>query len=213
MATRIRRRYSASQTLYVFSCGRAKEANNIWAIPLRNVHEIIYTSASRLNIPQDAIFINVGCEDPEPLSLYPQVSSDEPFLHPIEVLWDAPPQVSYGEPIALKLSLKNVIDETVSFILGGSIPHDFVATSLNGQGVWYWSCAKAGNFHIPHETPEPGDKVENSGEWQQVNSRGEPVSPGDYLVHGTLIIGSFAPPRSNLYQLGTEPLRPEILKP
>ena len=38
-------------------------------------------------------------------------------------------------------------------------------------------------------TLKPGEELKFTGEWDQVDSRGEPVSPGTYLVRGVLDMG------------------------
>ena len=50
-------------------------------------------------------------------------------------------------------------------------------------------------------------------EWEQVDYKGEPVPPGDYLVYGALHTGPYEPPESDLYRLETKSHRLEILKP
>ena len=96
------------------------------------------------------------------------------------------PQASYGETVQIKLTLRNVSDEPVSFYLGGGPGHDFVVTTPDGEEVWHSMCAKISNAALFSETLEPGEELEFIGEWEQVDNRGEPVPPGLYFVRGVL---------------------------
>ncbi len=183
----------------------------IRAIPLRDVHETIYAATSQLNIPQDAIFINVGCEYAEPPSLYPRVSPEESFLSSIEVSWDLPQQVSYGETVPLKLTLENTSDKTVGLILGGGLPYDFVVSTAGGESIWNWGCARIATAGLPGKSLEPGEKLEFVGEWQQVDIHGEPVASGNYQVYGMMYIGTYDEPRKDVHQLETKPHPIQIL--
>ena len=180
---------------------------------LRDIRKPIEAEISKFNIPRDAVFIDVGCESTKPSSIYPRVFSDESFLGPIEYSMEVPPQASYGEPVPLKLTLENVSDETVSFILGGGPPHDFIVVTTAGEYVWHWGCAAARILPISLWSLDSGEKLQYTGEWQQVNYKGEPVPSGDYLVYGTLHTGPYEPPESDLYRLETKSHRLEILKP
>ena len=179
---------------------------------LRDIRKPIETEISKFNIPRDAVFIEVGCKTPDPPSIYPQVSADAPFLDSTKLRMEVPPQASYGEPVPLKLTLENGSDETVSFILGGGPPHDFIVVTTDGEYVWHWECAAARILPIRLWSLDPGEKLQYTGEWQQVNYKGEPVPPGDYLVYGALHTGPYEPPESDLYQLETPPHRLEVLK-
>ena len=180
---------------------------------LRDIRKPIEAEISNFNIPRDAVFIDVGCESTSPSSIYPRVFSDESFLDPIEYSMEVPPQASYGEPVPLKLTLENGSDETVSFILGGGPPNDFIVVTTDAEYVWHWGCAAARILPIRLWSLDPGEKLQYTAEWQQVNYKGEPVPPGDYMVYGALHTGPYEPPESDLYRLETKPHRIEILKP
>ena len=65
-------------------------------------------------------------------------------------------------------------------------PHDFIITTADGEEVWNWQCARVRQLPLDGGTLLPGEKLEFVGEWEQVNSRGEPVPAGDYLIRGVL---------------------------
>ena len=180
---------------------------------LRDIRKPIEAEISKFNIPRDAVFIDVGCESTRPSSNYPRVFSDESFLDPIEYSMEVPPQASYGEPVPLKLTLENIGEETVRFILGGGLHHDFVITTPDGEPVWHWSCGRLGTLQIWSKSLEPRENLQYMAEWEQVDYKGEPVPPGDYLVYGALHTGPYEPPESDLYRLKTKSHRLEILKP
>ena len=66
-------------------------------------------------------------------------------------------------------------------------------------------CAKFTQSILATKTLEPGEEVELTGEWEQVDNRGEPVPPGTYLVRG---VGNMEPPE----KLVTEAHELEILR-
>ena len=55
-----------------------------------------------------------------------------------------------------------------------------------GEQVWHWKCAQITLLVLDSETLEPGEALELTGEWEQVDNRREPVPPGTYLVRGVL---------------------------
>ena len=111
---------------------------------------------------------------------------DEAFLSTVDYSLEVAPQASCGETVEIKLILRNVSDEPVSFVLGGRAPFDFVVSTADGEQVWHWKCAKITNQPLESKTLDPGEYLEFVGEWEQVDNRGEPVPPGVYLVRGGL---------------------------
>ena len=89
----------------------------------------------------------------------------------------------------MKLTIQNVTDEPVAFVLGGRPPYDFVVTTPGGEEIWFWMCGKITMSVRDGRTLEPGEKLESVGEWEQVDNRGEPVPPGAYVVRGVLTLG------------------------
>ena len=143
---------------------------------LRGVREAFESVVSTLDIPRDAVFLNVGCENfrqwpPDPLK-----PLDESFLHALEVSMEVPTQATYGKTVPLKLTLRNVGDKSVAFLQGGKPYHDFVITTSDGKAVWYWGCAQYRFDVLGIGNLEPGEEKEFVEEWQQVNVSGEPVS-------------------------------------
>ena len=157
----------------------------------RGVREAIEAEISKFNIPRDAVFLNVGCENFKRWSPNPLKPLNDSSLHTLEVSMEVPTQATYGKTVPLKLTLRNVGDKSVAFLQGGKPYHDFVITTSDGKAVWYWGCAQY-RFDVLGfgVNLEPGEEKEFVEEWQQVNISGEPVSPGVYLVHGVLETGA-----------------------
>ena len=74
----------------------------------------------------------------------------------------------------------------MDFLTGGRPPHDFVVFTPDGEQVWHWKCAKIIQLPLDNQTLQPGEEMEFTGEWEQVDNRGEPVPPGTYQVRGVL---------------------------
>lgn len=153
--------------------------------PRRGGREEMEAAISTVSVPREAIVIEVGCGGSESSS-YLEERAGEEFLRAIAYSLEAMSEASYGETVRLKLTLRNVSDEPVSLYLGGRPPYDFVVTTPNGEQVWHWKCAKISLQPLDGAVLEPGEALEFTGEWEQVDNRGEPVPPGAYLVHGLL---------------------------
>ena len=156
--------------------------------PRRGGREEMEAAIATVDVPRGAIVINVGCENIGPLD--PGEPPDETLLRAVHYSLDIVPQASYGETVRMKLTLRNVSDKPVSFPLGGVPPHNFVVTTPDGEPVWRWECTQVILSLLGGETLEPGEALEFTGEWEQVDNQGEPVPPGTYLVRGVLNLES-----------------------
>ena len=172
--------------------------------PRRGAREGMEAAAAALDIPRDAIDIDIGCAGAYQRLNYLREIANETFLDAVTFSLDAAPRVSYGETVTLKLVLRNVSDETVHFYRGGRPSHDFVVSAPNGDEVWHWWCAKFRLLPLDNEVLGPGEVLELSGEWEQVDNRGKPVPAGNYLVRGVLYM-------ETPEQLVTSPHRLQVL--
>ena len=163
-----------------------KNRIEIGMYPRRGGREEMEAALATLDVPRQAIVIEVGCEGSDYWPSYLEERADEAFLRAIHYSLEAMSDASYGETVQMKLTLRNASDEPVSFYLGGRPPHDFVITTPDGEQVWHWTCAKIILLPLDGVTLEPSEALEFTGEWEQVDNRGEPVPPGAYLVHGIL---------------------------
>ena len=158
----------------------------IGVYPLRGTREEWEAALTTLDVPREAIVIDVGCEGISPWPLDLGEPLDEAFLSAIDYSLELVSQTPYGETVQMKLRLRNISDKPVSFSLGGRPPHDFVVSTSGGEQVWHWKCAKITLQPLDSKTLDPGEELEFIGEWEQVDNRGKPVSPGTYLVRGVL---------------------------
>ena len=96
-------------------------------------------------------------------------------------------QAPYGETLPLTLVLKNLGEETLRFYRGPSSPR------LRGFGIQRFRgmelvVRQDRQLPLDIETLEPGETLELSGEWEQVDNQGNPVPAGEYLVRGVLFL-------------------------
>ena len=166
----------------------SKNRIDIGLYPRRRGREEMEAALATLDVPRGAIMIEDGCEDvgqwPHEVGESFEEASHRAFNYSLEAI----SQVAYGETVPMKLTLQNVTDEPVAFVLGGRPPYDFVVTTPGGEGVWFWMCGKITMSVRDGKTLEPGEKLELVGEWEQVDNRGEPVPPGTYVVRGVLTL-------------------------
>ena len=151
--------------------------------PRRGGREEMEAAIASVDVPRQAVVVEVGCEG---IHDWPPSARSEPsaaFLRAIRHFLEVAPEAPYGETIPMTLTLENASNEPVSFHTGVS-PHNFVITTPDGEQVWDWKCAKIFPDPLITETLDPGQTLEYTGEWEQVNNRGEPAPPGVYLVQG-----------------------------
>ena len=155
-------------------------------LPLRGARDQLEAAIARANVPREAVVIDVGCSTGALWRLDMGRDPSEEFLDDIDYSLEAASKAPYGDTVLLKLTLRNTSDKPVRFFTGGRPPHDFVITTADGEEVWNWQCAKIILLPLDRKTLQPGEELEFTGEWEQVNNRGEPVPAGDYLIRGVL---------------------------
>ena len=155
-------------------------------LPLRGARDQMEAAIARANVPREAVVIDVGCPTGVLWQFDAGRDPGKEFLDAIDYSLEAVSQAPYGDTVSLKLKLQNTSDEPVPFSTGGRPPHDFVVTTANGEKVWNWGCAKIILLPLDRKTLQPGEELEFTGEWEQVDNRGEPVPPGAYLIRGVL---------------------------
>lgn len=169
----------------------------------RGAREAVEAAIARANVPREAVVIRFGCGP-----FRPEQPPSEAFLRAIDFSLDMASQVSYGQTVRMKLTLRNVSDEPV-VLFRGDPPHDFVVTTPDGEGVWYWTCGKFLLAVGITDTMKPGATRVFTGSWEQVSNHGEAVSPGTYIVHAAF---NYAWGDSTEFvQLVTAPHRLEVL--
>lgn len=193
------------QRLGISRTGLNEKTNRIeiGMYPRRGAREKMEATLVTLDIPLEAIVIDVGCDGIRQLPLDVGEPTDEAFLRAIDYSLEIAPR--NGEAMDMKLTLRNVSDEPVKLLLGGGPPYDFVVSTPDGKQVWHWKCAMVINDVMDSETLYPGEDLEFVGKWEQVDNRGEPVPPGSYFIRGVLNLG----PREVLV---TSPHELEVLR-
>ena len=161
--------------------------------PLRGGRDALETLLASLEVPREAIVVEVGCEGIGQWPRDPGDSPDGQFLRAIELSLEVVTQVAYGETVQMKLTLRNVTDGPLKLVLGGVPAYDFVVTTPDGDGVWRWKCGRIIQSVLDSRTLAPGEELEFVGEWEQVDNQGEPVPTGVYVVSGDVDVG---PPNS-----------------
>ena len=99
---------------------------------------------------------------------------------------DLPAEVPAAAPVKLRMTLRNTGKQTVEVYLGGRPAHDFVVTTADGTHVWRWLEDRVIQQILEIRPLKPGEQIEVDAEWPARNARGNPVSPGRYLVSGVL---------------------------
>ncbi len=152
--------------------------------PRRGAREEMEAALATLGIPSKAVIIEVECKGsgeglPSPLA-------DEQLLQSLRFRMEVKSEAGFGETVPLKLTVQNISDRPVELYLGGRPPYDFVVTGLDDAEVWHWLCGKIILTILDFKTLEPGEELEFTAEWEQVDNRGNPVPPGTYLLRGVL---------------------------
>ena len=159
----------------------------ITLLPLRGARDQLEAAIAWANVPREAVAIDVGC----PAGALWRLDNmgrapGEEFLDAIDYSLEAASTAPYGHTLLLKLKLRNTSDEPVRFYTGGRPSHDFIITTADGEEVWNWLCARIRELPLDGHTLRPGEGLEFTSEWEQVDNRGEPVPVGNYLIRGVL---------------------------
>ena len=159
----------------------------ITLLPLRGARDELEAAIAGTNVPREAVVIDVGCPTGALWHL-DNMGRDprEEFLDGIDYSLETTAKASYGDTVLLKLKLRNTSDEPIQFYTGGRPPYDFVVTTADGEEVWNWQCGRIRELPLDGRTLQTGEELEFTGEWEQVDHRGEPVPPGTYLIRGVL---------------------------
>jgi hypothetical protein len=157
----------------------------------------------------------VNPHTPPPSAESPTVASSPPStpenagqseLSSLTLELEIPAEFQVGQPVPLKLKLRNTSQQPVELILGGRPPYDFVVTKQDGIEIWRWSHGQAIQAILEVRTLNPGEELEFTTEWQQLDNAGAPIRPDTYFVRGVL---NSDPPQ----KLETEPKQLIITSP
>ena len=101
---------------------------------MRGVRERFEAALGTLDMPRQAIEIEVGCKRVIQWPDEVGEASEDSFLRSFDYSLDVVSQVPYGETVRMKLTLQNVSNEQVKVALGGKPAYDFVVTTSDGDG-------------------------------------------------------------------------------
>ena len=154
--------------------------------PLRGALERMEAAIAASGVPREAVVIEMGCNPDELERIHKGEPPNQAFLAAIGYSLEAPSQVAYGKTVHMNLTLRNISDEPARFYMGGIPAHDLAVATADGKNIWHWQCGQIILGLMGGETLEPGEELELSGQWEQVDHRGEPVPAGTYLIRGIL---------------------------
>ena len=172
--------------------------------PSRGGLERLEAAIAQVNVPREAVVVEIGCIANALNHLDKGKSPKQAFLAAIGYSLEAPSQAAYGKTVGVKVTLRNISNEPVLVPMGSVPAYDFVISTIEGENIWRWQCGQVILDIMGGETLEPGEEMELVGEWEQVDNRGEPVPAGTYLIRGALMMD---PPE----RLVTPPHRLEVL--
>lgn len=166
----------------------------------------IRAEMASVGIPQDAVAIIVGCPVGEKFT--PESVggiTDQAFVN-LDAEVESPSEVKLGDPVTFTLKVSNAREDTVKIVFGHS---NFVITRLDTTIVWSWWCERGGLTAQAFGTSlGPGEELagfefDRVGTWNQLDNRGNPVEPGEYLVYGVF---------STIPRLVSEPVKLTIVR-
>ena len=97
-------------------------------------------------------------------------------------------EVLDGEKVEIRLMLRNVTDEAVTFTLGFFPSHIFYVTTQLCEVVWNTATGRLLPILIRSLGPDEAELFVER--WERVDNEGRPVPPGTYLIHATLDVGA-----------------------
>lgn len=92
-----------------------------------------------------------------------------------------------GEPVVMRLVVRNVGAHPVTLRYGSSQRYDFLVRHVpSGEVVWQWSFNRYFLWVLGAETLEPGETRIVMEEWRQQSNAGGPVRTGIYRLEALL---------------------------
>lgn len=101
---------------------------------------------------------------------------------PLTLRLEAPSEARLGQKVPLKLRLKNRREQPLQVT---SPAYDFIVMQEDRE-IWRWSYGKPILKGSEQKTLAPGEVLEFTEEWDQRDSKGNPIPSGTYAVRGLL---------------------------
>lgn len=87
-----------------------------------------------------------------------------------------------GEPVPLRLEVKNVAEKALTITFTSSKTHDFLIEDETGDVVWQWSAGRVFAQALKDIHLEPGEARIYSYDWKQIGNDGRAAGPGKYRI-------------------------------
>lgn len=126
--------------------------------------------------------------------------TDQPSSPPTVTVSLATDRIYYraGDPVLMRMTIKNVGTEPTTLRFGSSQRFDFVVRHITtGEVVWQWSFDRYFLWVLGGATLQPGESWVITEEWKQQNNGGNQVRTGIYRLEGVLPIWDPGPMMSN----------------
>lgn len=115
----------------------------------------------------------IGTDAPPP-SVKVSLSTDRVYHRP-------------GEPVVMKMTIRNVGIDPVTLHFSSSQRYDFVVRNVvTGEVVWNWSFNRYFLWVLGAATLQPGETWVIAEEWKQQNNLGNQVKTGIYRIESVL---------------------------
>ncbi|MCS7252601.1 MAG: carboxypeptidase regulatory-like domain-containing protein [Armatimonadota bacterium] len=147
----------------------------------------------KLVLPEGEYFVSVWKEEYVPDGAIVTVSAGQTVTRDFELTkWqpglevdlELPENVALGEPVKMKLILRNRGNEPVKLSFRTGQRYDFIVRNMDGEVVWQWSHGKAFIQVLGEIELHPGEEKSFVEEWAQVDNNGNQVGAGEYEVEG-----------------------------
>jgi Intracellular proteinase inhibitor len=158
---------------------------------------VVFPTRTTLTTLTGLTLLAIGCQSDSVERGHAEDPTDEPprestmTTSPADSLLfqiHAPAEVQEGQSVPITLRLRNAGPEpAVRYFRGRDITFDIVVTRVDGSAVWRRLAGAAIPAIVQVRRLEPGEQLEFKDQWRQRTDRGQPVSPGSYLLHGILL--------------------------
>lgn len=146
----------------------------------------------RLGIPSEAAIVNIGCASGAIVKGpgIPNADLMETLSQSLSLSLEVAADLPIGETVRMKFTVRNVSESPVTLSLGGRPAYDFIVTKPDGTEVWHSLCGQIVFASLDWRVLDPGEEVEFTALWEQVDNTGNIVPSGAYLLRGILKLES-----------------------
>ena len=150
-----------------------------------------------LTLPEGEYFVSVWKDGYEPQATIVAITAGEKTQQDFDLIRSSEEQqqlvlelklpaepVKLGEPVKMKLVLRNNGNEAVTLRFNTSQRYDFIVRSEDDEVIWQWSHGKAFLQVIGEKKIDPHDELVFEETWMQVDNNGNKVEGGVYWVEG-----------------------------